>query len=434
MVKHSKDFRAALREFTLMMLDKMSENKHNNSLIENQSFINSFLEIEESKEADILREKLLERYEIKDIIYSGIEDMTTVSLNEDVFDNSKDKEEILKHMSSLKKIIPDLIARLIKVGAKASVNMIARGAKAAYKAGKSNPEVVKNVFYSLLFLAVGLIGNNVKDKYNEHPVIPGTQIETTTVDGNKAMVVYSDKDTIVVSQPTENAAPVVTTATDDKTANYNNVSPIKLLEPGETKISYYHISAEMLNALWEVEKFVDHIYDAKKPSRVPKSQRELLDGSDWTIGAGHKLTTKECKEMSFRKTLTVEQGKELFKKDMQEHERLVNSMLKTLPYDSKVNYSQGFFDGVVSIEMNMGSGNFRGNATKPPCEFWRRLNNCRIDKKNGCINKSDIEYSLAKINTQNVILKGHKTRRRAEYFIAMQPYGKVDASLYKLKG
>ena len=434
MVKHNKEFRAVLREYTLKVLDEMSMNRQNNSLLENRSFINSFLEIEESKEADILREKLLERYEIKDIIYSGVEDMMTISLNEDVFDNSKDKEEISKHMSSLKKIIPDLMARLIKVGAKTTVNLIVNGAKAAYKAGKSNPEIVKNVFYSLLFLAVGLIGNNIKEKYNEHPVIPGTQIETTTVERNKAMVVYSDNDTIVVTQKEDNAVPVITKAVENKETKYNSVSPIKLLAPGELKTEYYHISPEMLDALWEVEHFVDHIYDAKKPSRVPKSQRELLDGSDWTIGAGHKLTKKECKDMNFRKKITTEQGKALFKKDMQEHEQLVNNMLKTLPYDSKVNYSQGFFDGVVSIEMNMGAGNFRGNSTKPPCEFWRRLNNCRIDRENGCINKSDIEYSLAKINTQNVFLNGHKKRRRAEYFIAMQPYGKVDASLYNLKG
>lgn len=431
MIKHNTEFKTILREFTIKMLDEMSKGIYNEDrILENDNFINSLFTLEENKEADILREKLLERYGIKDIMYSGIEQMSILSINEDVFDNSSDKEAISKHMSSLKKIIPDLMAKLIKVGAKASVNMIVKGAKIAYQSGKSNPEIVKNVFYGLLFLAIGLIGNNIKEKYNEHPVIPGTQIETTTVDGKEAMVVYGEDDTLIVSQPVENAAPKIVKASE----GYNNVSPIKLLSPGEQKIQYYHISPEMLDALWEVESFVDHIYDARKPSRVPKNQRELLDGSDWTIGAGHKLTKKECKEMNFRKKLTVAQGKELFKNDMKEHEQIVNNMLKTLPYDKKVNYSQGIFDAIVSTEMNMGAGNFRGNATRPPCEFWRRLNNCRIDRKNGCINKSDIEYSLAKINTQNVILKGHQTRRRAEYFIAMQPYGKVDASLYKLKG
>lgn len=81
----------------------------------------------------------------------------------------------------------------------------------------------------------------------------------------------------------------------------------------------------------------------------------------------------------------------------------------------------------------MGAGNLYGNSTKGPSEFWKRMCNCRIDKKNGCINKSDIEYSLAQINSQNVFMKGHKTRRRAEYFIAMQPFGKINKDLYNLK-
>jgi len=304
MVKHNKEFRAVLREYTLKVLDEMSMNRHNNRLLENHSFVNSFLEIEESNKADILREKLLERYEIKDIIYSGVEDMMTISLNEDVFDNSKDKEEISKHMSSLKKIIPDLMARLIKVGAKTTVNLIVKGAKAAYKAGKSNPEIVKNVFYSLLFLAVGLIGNNIKEKYNEHPVIPGTQIETTTVEGNKAMVVYSNNDTIVVTQKGDNTVPVVTKAVDDKETKYNSVSPIRLLGRGEQKIRNHHISNEMFMALAEVEQFVDHIYDtADKSRKITRDDMKNMK-MDLTIGYGHKLTAEERKNWSHNKKIS----------------------------------------------------------------------------------------------------------------------------------
>ena len=119
---------------------------------------------------------------------------------------------------------------------------------------------------------------------------------------------------------------------------------------------------------------------------------------------------------------------ELFKQDISERETQTNNLLKQLPYDSEVEYSQGFYDAFFSLLYNCGYRNVKES------EFWRRLNNCRIDRENGCVNKSDIEYSLAKINTQNVFLNGHKKRRRAEYFIAMQPYGKVDASLYNLKG
>ena len=49
-------------------------------------------------------------------------------------------------------------------------------------------------------------------------------------------------------------------------------------------------------------------------------------------------------------------------KDLSVVEKQVNNKLKTLPYDSKVEYSQGFIDGLISLNYNMGYGNMFGNT------------------------------------------------------------------------
>jgi len=188
----------------------------------------------------------------------------------------------------------------------------------------------------------------------------------------------------------------------------------------------------MVNALKEVEKFVDHIYDAKKPSRVITQKDMMNPKYDLTIGYGHALTKEERASWKANMKMSKAEAHKLFMKDLGVAEKQVNNKLKTLPYDSQVEYSQGFIDGLISLNYNMGYGNMFGNATKQPCEFWKRLNKCKIDEINGCINKQDIDYSLAKVNTQNVIAKGHVYRRRAEYKIMCQTFGEINPELYHL--
>lgn len=86
-----------------------------------------------------------------------------------------------------------------------------------------------------------------------------------------------------------------------------------------------------------------------------------------------------------------------------------------------------------SLLFNMGYGNMFGSGKREESEFWSRLNNCRIDKKNNCMNVSDINFSIAAVRTQNITQRGHVIRRKAEYSIMMQPYGSIDEKLYKLK-
>ena len=201
------------------------------------------------------RISILKEYDIYDLLYND--------LNEDFsLDSSEDIGKIKLHLGKLKKIIPDLIYRLIKVGAKESIKLIIKATKQLIKLGKSNSESVKYMFYSLLFLATGLIGNTIFN-YNDNPVIDNTHIEMKTIGKEESLIIHDNDSVYLVQQPNKDSAPII-----KKTEAVNNdEQPIKLLANKERKSSYYKTSNEMAEALKEVEKYVDHIYDAKKPSR-----------------------------------------------------------------------------------------------------------------------------------------------------------------------
>ena len=366
------------------------------------------------------RISILKEYDIYDLLYND--------LNEDFsLDSSDDIGKIKLHLGKLKKIIPDLIYRLIKVGAKESIKLIIKATKQLIKLGKSNSESVKYMFYSLLFLATGLIGNTIFN-YNDNPVIDNTHIEMKTIGEEKSLIIHDNDSVYLVQQPNKDSAPII-----KKTEAVNNdEQPIKLLANKERKSSYYKTSNEMAEALKEVEKYVDHIYDAKKPSRK-LTQKDMMNMKyDLTIGYGHALTKEERAKWNVNMKMSKAEAQKLFMKDLGVVEKQVNNKLKSLPYDNQVEYSQGFIDGLISLNYNMGYGNMFGNNTKKPCEFWQRLNKCKIDEINGCIDKKDIDYSLAKVNTQNVTEKGHVYRRRAEYKIMNQTFGEVNPELYHL--
>ena len=68
------------------------------------------------------RISILKEYDIYDLLYND--------LNEDFsLDSSEDIGKIKLHLGKLKKIIPDLIYRLIKVGAKESIKLIIKATK-----------------------------------------------------------------------------------------------------------------------------------------------------------------------------------------------------------------------------------------------------------------------------------------------------------------
>lgn len=392
---------------------KIVKQNINESYIPKYSSYNSLL-------TEKQRIQILKTYGIYDLLYN---------LNEEIsLDNTEDLEHIKLHFGKLKEIIPDLIYRLVKVGAKSSVKQIIKVVKFLIKKGKSNKDIVKYIFGSLLFFVIGFTGNTYFNDYNNDPIIDNTELKYEQIDGEETLIISGENQNIVITQPDKDKAPQVKTI--DK--KLNKIQPIKLLTAADTKSDYYKASPEIAEALKEVEKYVSHIYDAKKPSRKITKKDMLNMSYDLTIGYGHKLTKEERRAWSYDKTISKAEASKLFMKDLSVVEKQVNGKLKTLAFNNDVEYSQGFIDGLISLNYNMGYGNMFGNNTKKPCEFWQRLNKCKIDDINGCINKQDIEYTLSKVNTQNVTEKGHVYRRRAEYKIMSQKFGSVNPELYHL--
>ncbi len=387
------------------------------------------------REIDALN--ILKEYKIYDLYFSRM-------LYETESSNPSEWSEIKDLMHQLGRITGTLMKKLISLGYRKSVDLCVKGAKNIYKRTKDTGTAVKYLFYALLFFIIGYGGNTIKEKYNEKPIIPGTHLDFKEIDRNQTLIVTNKKGEkfYVKHEDSEHAPVIVKNNTklniEDNTLNIknsedNNLSPIMLLTSKEKKSEFYHASPEMIRALAEVEKFVDHIYDAKSGSTKQITKAQLSDPKvDATIGYGHKLTPQERRDWSFNKKVTKQEALELYKIDLKEVERILNLNLKKLSYDSKVEYSQGLIDGLISLLYNMGYGNTYGNGKKRMSELWRRLNNCRIDKKNNCINKSDVYYTISQARHQNITQPGHKYRREAECKI-MQQLGKtVNPDLYHL--
>ena len=198
---------------------------------------------------------------------------------------------------------------------------------------------------------------------------------------------------------------------DDGNKPKSNISPITLLKPGQKHPEFYHGSPQIYRAIAEVEQFVDHIYDAKSGKKQIRKEDMMNMKKDLTIGYGHKLTKEERKTMAFNTRWTKEKAFEVFKKDIKEHEKIMNSKLRTLHYYDNVIFSQGFVDACLSIFFNSGSGNMTGSATRSQSEFWKRLNNCRVDKENGCIDRSDVYFTISQLRHQFITEPGHVARR-----------------------
>lgn len=370
---------------------------------------------------------LLKKYRIYDWYYSR-------SLYESESVNSSEWDEAKELLGQLGKITGRLMKILIKIGKRDAVRICVDAAKTIYKKTKDTGETTKYLFYALLFFAVGYIGNSFKEKYNSSPVVPGTQIEYREIDGKRTMVVTNKKGKkFFVSQDDVSSPPSVVREKPNEAKTDEKECPITLIEKGQRKTSFYKASPEMIKAIAEVEHFVDHIYDAKSGSTKQITKAQLLDPKvDATIGYGHKLTPAERKAWSFNRKITKEDALKLFEKDLYEVEKILNANLKKLPYDSKVEYSQGLIDGLTSLLYNMGSGNTYGNARRPMSELWKRLYKCRVDDKDG-VNVRDVYYAISQARHQNITARGHVFRREAECKIMQQTGDKVDPKLYHLK-
>ena len=188
------------------------------------------------KEADALN--VLREYEIYDLYFSR-------SLYESESVNSSEWNEIKDLMGQLGRVTGKLMIKLIKLGHRSAVSLCVKAAKTIYNRTKNTGETTKYMFWALMMFTIGYTGNIIKDKYNENPIVPGTHIEYTEVDGRDTLVVQNAKGgSFMVQQSDISEAPSIIKITPEaeKKQKDNKLngssgdtdwsSPIMLLKPG----------------------------------------------------------------------------------------------------------------------------------------------------------------------------------------------------------
>ena len=133
---------------------------------------------------------------------------------------------------------------------------------------------------------------------------------------------------------------------------------------------------------------------------------KLKGESHYTIGYGHVIYEDE--DIPHR--ISQSYANKLFDKDMNKFNSFVQTLLSEL--DHRFVYTQSFIDGLTSLTYNCGPDGVRKTR------FWKRMKNCRYDKKNKCINRNDLLYAIEAVKTANisrVYANGHKNRRKAEH-------------------
>lgn len=137
---------------------------------------------------------------------------------------------------------------------------------------------------------------------------------------------------------------------------------------------------------------------------------KLKGESRYTIGYGHVIY-----EDNYLRKISKREAEKLFNKDMDRFESAIQNMLSEL--DHRFVYSQGFVDGLASLTYNCGPDGVKRTR------FWKRMQACRYDKKNGCINGDDLQYAIAAVKTANIsslYKNGHTKRRVHEHDMMAQ--------------
>ena len=128
------------------------------------------------------------------------------------------------------------------------------------------------------------------------------------------------------------------------------------------------------------------------------------DAGSWSIGYGHHGS-----DVYEGMKITQTQADNYFKKDIQKCEASIKRLLNALPYEYE--FSQGFIDGLFSLVYNCGEGGVRRSV------FYQRLMKCRV--KNGIMDESDFNYTVAGVKSSQVTCKHHVERRYQEHLMML---------------
>ena len=109
------------------------------------------------------------------------------------------------------RVTAKLILKLSQMGKKAAVNLCVTAAKNLYKKYHDVGEATKYLFWALMMFVIGYGGNALKDKYNFHPIVPGTFITFEEEKGVDTLTVTNQRGGVFsVSQPDVEKAPIIT--------------------------------------------------------------------------------------------------------------------------------------------------------------------------------------------------------------------------------
>lgn len=128
------------------------------------------------------------------------------------------------------------------------------------------------------------------------------------------------------------------------------------------------------------------------------------DSNGYSIGYGHHGS-----DVYEGMTITQKQANEFFKKDIEKFSACVKRLIDALPYEYE--FSQGFIDGLYSLVYNCGEGGVKKST------FYQRLMKCRV--KNGVMNQSDFNFTVAGVKESRISAPGHIKRRHAEHLMML---------------
>lgn len=160
--------------------------------------------------------------------------------------------------------------------------------------------------------------------------------------------------------------------------------------------SAYKMSNRGMKFIKSYEKCVLHKYKATSKEK------------SYTIGWGHYIKSDDPKWLKNAKTISQAEANDLFVKDIRQNiDPAINRLLKDFPKNYK--FSQGFIDGLGSLIYNCGPSGVKSTR------FYKHLKACRYDKKNKCINKSDLHFAISMVKNSKITAKGHIKRRYEEH-------------------
>lgn len=124
------------------------------------------------------------------------------------------------------------------------------------------------------------------------------------------------------------------------------------------------------------------------------------DGGGYSIGYGHHLLPGE----KFKK-ISKETANRLFNNDIKKTNESINRLLSR--FKGKYEFSQNFIDGLADLIYNCGEGGVKNSV------FYSRLCKCRF--KDGKIDTSDYNFTIAAVKNLRVSEPGHIIRRGKVY-------------------